>query len=148
MTDEMNAHQATPSSGDIITAAVIPNELGPDFLRRHFDGYDITVESNLYRYMEHMVPDYDGGIWNFIELSNGGGYMSWVSDKTLKIEIPSNYFSGEFSPDGASIVVMLYLLCTLAEQTEDDQIIEHYHWLRDYAVRHHPEGQKIAAAID
>lgn len=128
--------------GDENRMAFLPTYFGPR-LMMHGEGL-------VYRWMRRLSGGYNGGFWNFYELTNGGFYMA-PEVGLLQVEVAGNYFSGEMSADAAGIVATLFALGQLAEETqgmdECDTLIDCYHWLREYAGTH-AEAARIYRAID
>lgn len=121
------------------------------FLPRHFGPrLMLRGEVTIYQWMKRLCRDYGGGSWTFYDLSGGGFYMAPDMGR-MRIEVVSNYFSGEMSADAAGIVATLFALCQLAEEyveeEEGDAFARNFHCLRDYAVTH-PEAPTIIRAID
>ncbi|VXD06754.1 Antirestriction ArdB family protein [Enterobacterales bacterium 8AC] len=97
-------------------------------------------------YARQFSQDYAGGLWQLYTQSDGGFFVCPQTEKTYRIEVVSNYYQGEMSAQALGMTVSLYALCVLAE-SEHDFLIESYHRLRAFAVRH-PEWAAIGAAID
>ncbi len=133
----------TPS----ITATTVPGHLRLRTLPTRFPGLFLVFEMSVFNYMDKFVKSYNGGYWEYIELSNGGFYMSLNSDKSFNLTVDSNGFEGTMSADAASLVVNLFVYCQLANQHELDYLIEGFHALREFACLH-PEANLILAAID
>jgi hypothetical protein len=131
---------------ETIQKNIVPGHLRASTLPKKFPALYVVYESLVYRYLE-LFSSYDGGYWEFIELSNGGFYMSLRSSKPVQLYIASNGFDGEMSADAASIVVNLFAQCHLANQHELDSLIDLYHSLREYACEH-SETRQILRAID
>ena len=96
--------------------------------------------------MRRLCGDYDGGFWEFYELSNGGFYIAPENGGKMRLVWSGNYFDGEMSPDAAGIVATLYALNVFAEQAGpyfSDKYIQLYEFMRL-----HPEAEVILAAID
>jgi hypothetical protein len=51
-------------------------------LPRHFGRHMLTFEGLVYGLMRQFSPQYTGGIWAYLELSNGSFYMTPPPDKT------------------------------------------------------------------
>lgn len=130
-----------------ITTNVLPGHLRSGALPKRFPGLFLIYEMTTYNYMGKFAESYSGGYWEYINLSNGGFYMSLKSTARFRLTVDSNGFVGEMSADGASLVANLYTLCHLANQHKLDHLIQMYHALRDYAVEH-PEAGLILGAID
>jgi hypothetical protein len=107
----------------------------------------LRAEGRVYDFMGSLCADYDGGYWEYYELSNGGFYMAPKSDKRHMIEVAGNFYSGEMSADAAGIVACLFAFSELAERTRDERFIHLYWQLREYA-QEHAEFLAIRRAID
>lgn len=131
-----------------ITKTIVPDEKRLSFMPRIFGKQNmLKVEHNVYFAMAGMCESYDGGLWDFFDLSNGGGYLSLRSNERFSISVDGNGFSGEMSADAASITANLFALSLLSFETRDDTLIERFHQLRDY-VSEHPEAALIMRAVD
>jgi hypothetical protein len=130
-----------------ISSAVVPDELRinvlPRFLGRHY----LTGESLVYDWAARLCHSYNGGLWHYFTLSNGGFYMAPADSSRVHVRWHLNGYSDMMGADAFGIVVMLFALCHLAEKTLDDTIIERYHQLREFAT-HHVEAANILRAID
>jgi hypothetical protein len=130
-----------------IVPSVVPDDQRSAILPKKFPGMFLLFEANVYHYLHIFSDDYKSGYWEFVELSNGGFYMSLRSRSRYYLTISSNGYEGEMSADAASLVANLYTLCALANQHQLDYLIEMYHALREYACEH-PEADRILQAID
>ncbi len=116
-------------------------------LSRYFGARLIRFESVVYGFMRQFAPDYDGGIWQFVELSNGGFYML-PEGGTFQFAVETNGYEGVLSADAAGITVCLFAYSHLSFQDQrDDLFADHFYRLREYAIEHAEAGQ-ILAAID
>lgn len=66
----------------IITTTICPIEERLNFLPKHTGYYFMQYESMVYDYMNAACNEYNGGLWGFYTLSNGG-FLS-----RLKAKIP------------------------------------------------------------
>lgn len=130
-----------------IIARKCPDSQRKGFLFKHCGNDFIRFEQTIFATMERFNPTYDGGYWNFLNLSNGGFYMSLESDESFPITQASNYFDDVLSADALSIGIGLYVLNMLAWKTESKKYIDAYYSLRDFACEH-KESAKILAFID
>ncbi|AEC18775.1 hypothetical protein PT7_0235 [Pusillimonas sp. T7-7] len=131
----------------IITAARVCEAQRLNFLPTMFGKHFIRGEALVYHWLGQLCSQYSGGYWHFYTLSNGSFYLAPDLDHSLPIVGPDNWFDSEVSPDAAGVIATLFALCSLANETCDDAIIERYHSLRDY-ISFHPEGSLIYGAID
>jgi len=132
----------------VVTAALVADSDRLNFLPKFF-GPRLMMqgESLVFSWMDNLSEDYCGGLWNFYTLSNGGFYMAPESEAPMRVSVNGNGFDGELSADAAGIVATLFALCQLANQTQDDKLIDLYYYLREY-LDHHAEGSLIFRAID
>lgn len=136
----------SPPSSTIV-ATLVPDHLRLRFLLKHFGAHMMRAESAVYDSMRALCSTYNGGFWNFIELSNGGFYLQLQGDQKLTLSVSmGNDFSGELSRDAASITANLFALNQLTHQGLE-RFVDPYYWLRDYAAQH-PERVEIFDAID
>ena len=93
-----------------IVPTVIPAHLRGATLPRKFPGLFLIYEFLVYRYLEEFSHQYSGGYWEFVELSNGGFYMSLKCLSRYHLCVATNGFEGDMSADAASVVVNLFAL--------------------------------------
>lgn len=138
----------SPSINDFATAQKISIAHRLKALPKYFGvKHMMKAESAIFDALESMSVDYNGGYWEFYELSNGGFYMAPVSPKEFKVVCSGNYFSGTLSADAAGIVASLFAINGLVWTTQEGRFSDLYHALRDFAS-HHPEAGLILSAID
>ena len=132
---------------EIITATKVADEDRLNFWLRYVGmAKMLAFERHVYCWMRRLCPHYDGGYWEFYDLSNGGFYIAPADEKKMWLTWPGNYFNDEMSADAAGIVVTLYALNDVAEQISPT-FGEKHRQLYDY-IESHPEAQAIYAAID
>lgn len=139
----VNAEVLTKS----IQATPVPGHLRSSALPKRFPGLFLVFEMNVYDHMDKFAKLYSGGYWEFMELSNGGFYMSLRSTKSFHVEIDSNQFTGTMSADAASLVANLFTYSRLVHEHRLDYLTRGFHLLRDYASEHR-ESRLILSAID
>jgi hypothetical protein len=135
-----------------VTASLVASNRRLTFLPTYF-GPRLMMrgESLVYAWLRRLSEDYNGGFWNYYELSNGGFYLAPELTGRLCLEVDGNGYSGELSADAAGIVATLFTLGQLAADNQGtdvaDVLIDRYHFLRDFA-RDHAEAAEIFRAID
>lgn len=130
-----------------IVACLVPEKDRMDFLPGFFGARFMSYGENLvYHWMTALSRDYNGGLWNYYTLANGGFYMAPETNTEFGV-VAENYFEGKLSADAAGIVSTLYALGALAARTQIDRFTELYHLLLDYG-RQHVEWSSIRSAID
>lgn len=83
---------------------------------------------------------YNGGMWEFVVLSNGGFLMTFPHDETFTCYNASNGAEHELSAEAFSVVVNVFVSSTLSfeYQGQLDQcavLSDNYHLLRDYFLQ-------------
>ncbi len=129
-----------------VEAWPVPEHARIGTLPRHFGMHMLTVEGRIYDLLGQFCPAYDGGMWRFYELSNGGFYMSPPED-SYELIVDGNGFRGRLSSDATGITVCLFAFSHLSFEYRTDIFTHHYHWLLEDA-KDHPEAGLIFAAID
>ncbi|MGJ3445177.1 antirestriction protein [Enterobacter sp. PTB] len=161
MTDIINLNDPLPlqtqpagtGSAPALTAALVPDEQRVAFWPEHFGRIPqwIILEPTVFAWMDRFCADYNGGIWNFYTLSNGGAFMSpEADDNTDEQWSLFNTMNGngdELSSEAAGIAACLMTYSHHAMRTECDAMTGHYYRLRDYALGH-PECSAIMHIID
>lgn len=136
---------------EAITASLIPDELRIDFWPQHFGTIPqwLTLEPQIFAWMDRLCADYHGGIWNFSTLSNGGAFMApeAESDEKWALFNSMNGNGAECTGEAAGIITCLMAYSHHACRTECDAMTEHYYRLRDFAMNH-PERSTIMHLID
>jgi hypothetical protein len=137
----------TDTKDPIITARKVAVSKRLETLPRHFGRNFLAVERCIFGTMRSVCPDYDGGYWEFWELSNGGFFMAL--DKTDRYQVTeyANGFSDEVDGQTAGIIACLFVYSTLSFEPGMEHMADHFHWLRDYAAGL-PTSESIFAAID
>jgi hypothetical protein len=131
-----------------VTAQCVPEAKRLGTLPKHFGQHMLTVEGRIYDFMFQFCRDYNGGIWEFHELSNGGFYMT-PPERSYALYVHGNWFRGTLSADAAGITVCLFAFSHLSFEYEHaaDLFGRYFHRLREYAANH-PEARLIFSAID
>lgn len=137
----MTASEHTP-----IIATLVAEQDRLAFLPTLFGRLMMHVESGIYDWMRQLCPDYDGGYWEFVALSNGGGYLRSAGGPWV-LEVSGNGFRGTLSGDAAGMVVTLFALSHLSFRFPESDLGANYHRVLEFA-KQHPEAGKILAAID
>jgi hypothetical protein len=142
----MTTANLSPNTHGRVDANRVSDHARRGTLPRHFGLRLLTVEQAIYAFMGRFVSDYDGGYWEFYELSNGGFYMA-PRMAPVKFSVDSNGYAGHLSADAAGITVCLFAFGHLSFQCPSEVYSRHYYWLRDFALQH-AEAREIFAAID
>jgi hypothetical protein len=132
---------------EAVTANIVPEAKRLSFLPELFGAHLMRGEHLVYMWMDRLCEAYNGGYWEYVKLSNGGGYMSPRREGRMHIFVDGNQFDREMSTDAAGIVATMFALCQLANERQDEAIINRYYALRMFALDH-PEAHLIFRAID
>lgn len=148
MTEQLQtAPVGTPSEPGRIVATEVPFERRPQFLPKRFGPALLPCgEMLVYGWMQRLCDSYRGGLWRFVELSNGGFYMAPNLPGPFHLRVDGNGFSGELSADAAGIVASMFALNQLACDGHG-QFDDAYYLLMDFACQH-AEHRSILKAID
>lgn len=159
MTQQQNlaAQESNERNGKdeiVITAIEVKNaQARLKFLPSKLGRYCIGFENAIYNWMTRNAVAYNGGYWDFFQLSNGGFYLQ--PTKGYMLTSP-NGFMDDVSAQEAGIIVTLMMLSHFSfvtyekEHHEDcERISAYFHQLRDFIFTLPPESQtKILNAID
>ena len=107
------------------------------------------IESFVFDSASSLSEDYDGGLWDFYSLSNGGFYMAPSASEFFEV-FCANGFEERLSADAFGITACIYgysLLSFSVSPEFGDVCARHYHWLREY-LDQHVESSPILRAID
>ncbi len=150
----MSTTSTTPSkSVNAVTAKLVQTRRRMLMLPTYFPGTFMVAEGTIYSFLDRLSQDYQGGFWDFFELSNGGFYMAPKASATalkthFTISVPfGNGYEGELTCDAAGIVACIFAYTYLAETTGKDYYLDLYDNLRNFAYGH-PEAAQILRAID
>lgn len=112
------------------------------FLPRHAGADYLRFERLVYTLMEQVTSDYEGGLWDFHELSNGGFFMAPATQDRFSMSWPMNGYKGIMSAEAAGIAVCLMVLSGLSfESAAAERMTRKFYALRDYASGHAEAGQ-------
>ena len=122
------------------------------FLPKYFGSRYLLGEATLYNWANQLARDYNGGHWEFYEISNGGFFVvPPESSEKLVLSVSGNGFCDALTLEAAGIVITLFALGELIERIHGielcDQLIERHDALLDFA-HFHAESALIFAAID
>lgn len=132
----------------------VPPSKRNNALPQHFPGIYLQFEQSVFHWMGRLIPAYNGGMWEFYELENGGFYMApdIAEPQTTAISVDSNYYEGMVSWDAAGIVACLFAMSHLTfhpktTREQGELLSRKFHQLREYALTHAEAGE-IFQAID
>lgn len=139
-----------------ILRTVVPDDRRLAFMPAHWGrGFlMIKIESRIYAYAEKALPGYRGGYWDFVQCSNGAGYLR-TGDPAAIIHWQG---IGEFctadvaiTMDGACLaltaVALNHELSHLPENDTRDSLIREWDLLME-VTRQHPDADALYAILD
>jgi antirestriction protein len=127
----------------------IPENQRASFAAKLFGARFIFLESFVFDTASSLSPDYDGGLWAFNGLCNGGFDMVPTGPKEFRVQC-ANGFDGVLSAEAFGITCCLYAYSLLSFSPDEDfsaLCAEHFHRLRAYMLDH-AESAAIQRAID
>lgn len=136
-----------------VTATPVDDEDRVAFWPHHFGSIPqwMMLEPRIFAWMDRLCDDYNGGVWLFYTLSNGGAFMAPEPDEDSNEKWALfNSMNGngtQLSTEAAGIAACLMEYSHHAMRTECDAMTEHYYRLRDYALNH-AECSAIMHIID
>lgn len=135
------------SDNDNIVAELVTDEESRiNFLPSHFGSSFLKLENLVYDLAQRFSINYQGGYWHFYHLSNGAGYLAPDKQEYFDLDTP-NGFSGRVNSNIFGIIVSLYAINWLANETGEELLCEQYYSLRDFAYQG-IHRKMIHAAID
>ncbi|HNG61414.1 MAG TPA: antirestriction protein [Cellvibrionaceae bacterium] len=136
----------TNNPNQSIEKQLVPVSMRATALMRHFPSSWFNVENQVFTVMSQIAPDYCGGDWDFIELSNGAFFMA--PTRPYKIVVPFGcYFECELGAEACGLLAMMFAYGRLLEQTGDDAFLHHWSALGDF-IAHHPDKLLLNRALD
>ncbi|HAU1484589.1 TPA: antirestriction protein [Legionella pneumophila] len=134
-------------SGDrVIHKQLVLEKNRLNFFPKHVKRHVIQFENIIYYLANSMCYQYNGGYWNFYELSNGGFFIAPALKQQLEIYVDGNGFNGVVSSEALGVIVTLFSINGILGQG-DDYLIDKYYALRNFALQHE-ERDLILLAID
>ncbi|MBA8246819.1 antirestriction protein [Escherichia coli] len=138
-----------PNSPAAITVTTLPDEQRINFWPRYFGNVRqwVFLEPQVFSWLDLWSTDYQGGVWEFRTLSNGGAFLTPPDCDHYHLFNESNGNEAILSTEATGIAVSLMAWSHHACRTRSESMSEHYYRLRDYALSH-PESRSIMHLID
>lgn len=139
----------TQSVQNSVVSAVLvtDNAKRMEMLPKYFKGHYHVAESVIYSQMGYIADGYNGGFWEYYELSNGGFFMAPKGDHEYDFYIQSNGNAGRMSAEAAGITACLFAFSHMSFKPNTGHIADLYHLLKEYACEH-VEARSILWACD
>ena len=88
-----------------ITRTEVSATVRPNFFAMYFGVYEERAEKTFYAHMKSFYATYRGSPWTYYQLSNNGFYLAPnLEMERIAIEIPSNGYETNISPDAIGII--------------------------------------------
>jgi hypothetical protein len=132
-----------------ITTTIVPEASRTDVADKHFGiRFPLTIEPVVYQFASQLAAAYQGGYWEFFQISNGGFLMIPRLDETFDVTA-DNGLNGTLSAEALGITACLYAYSNLSfgEGGFAEKCAEQYHRLYEYMLTH-DQAAAIRAAID
>ncbi|MDP3818294.1 MAG: antirestriction protein [Methylotenera sp.] len=111
--------------------------------------FPVQLEPYVYSITGNIAFEYNGGYWEFYQLSNGGFYMAPSTDILYQVSCENGY-EGKLSADSLGITACLYAYSHLSFSNNPalaEICAQQYQCLREYMLEH-KEVRCILGAID
>lgn len=134
---------------NIITANPVAERKKSDHVAVLFGIRWVWVESFVFDTAGSLSSDYEGGSWEFYDLSNGGFYMVPASRQSYPV-VCDNGFEGSLTSEAFGVTCCLYAFSLLSFSPDTvfaELCATHFHRLREFALEH-AEAKAILRAID
>lgn len=139
-----------------ITATLVTENNRLKFLPTHFGNAMISAESFAFTFTEKHLEDYDGGLWDYYEVSNGAFFMAPQFDGSRNFTYADNFTDIDVESKTYGIICTLFLLSAICGEAfrqrnfaRTDQFAKKTDLLKDYvATLPQSERRKIYSAID
>lgn len=127
----------------------IPESQKAAHVGKLFGARFIYIESFVFDTAGSLSPDYEGGVWSFHGLCNGGFYMVPTDAQRFRV-LCENGFEGDLSAEAFGVTCCMYAYSLLSFSADPEFAAlcgEHFHKLRAFMLDH-PESGVIHQAID
>ncbi|MGK5032682.1 antirestriction protein [Janthinobacterium sp. MDT1-19] len=133
---------ATPVTAVLVTDAYERMECLPNVAGRRW----VWLEYTVYSMLDRMSDDYQGAYWEYYKLSNGGFYMSPLTDDSFHM-CCENIFEGDVSAKTAGLIACAMAYSHLSFFEDGDCFAEAYMLLFEYLAQQ-SDAAIIFAALD
>lgn len=129
------------SGGLKIKEILVPDEKRLSFLPSKLGNSCVAFENIVYNLAREYCKDYDGGLWRFQELTNGGFYIWPDEGCAYDVLNWSNQWSGALTAKAFGVGLSLMALSRLTQIENCPSSVYHiYHQLRDFMIEHPASG--------
>jgi hypothetical protein len=132
--------------GALINASQVPHSRRLEFLPLHFGVHLMApVQTAVFDWMERLSPACPGGLWHFMETSNGGAYLVPAWSDLFPIRNASTGYVQVVSADVAGIAATLLALTRLIWNGHHSLLLKHDQLM--YFVQQHAQHGLILNAV-
>ena len=152
----------------VVTKKVLTSAQADGVLYRRFFGAAFVLEPTIFSLASKFTkgntgadgPSYNGGMWDFVELSNGGLFMYPRMDMsavdcpnapgTLRCRWADNYSDVRLTPEGLGIAACSMAMSHLSFQAKgasQNALVEHFEKLQEF-IGQQPECGALASLLD
>ncbi len=139
-----------------LTCTRVPSTHREYFLPRLFgEQYMLTGESLVYRTSSYLFQNYNGGYWNFFNVSNGAQFMAPESSEPLILDAGENYhpFCGETVSDEvagllATSMALSNLSFVIFERKQSTYHVADKFYLLQQFIGQHDSAKLIYSVLD
>jgi len=99
------------------------------FLTALFADDFMRAELNIYLYADRYIDDYDRGVWEFVQLPDGGGFMKPKGDTCWHFSNLGNYSKLGVSAEAAGIIITALVLnhrSWMYARHDEEELCTHY----------------------
>lgn len=104
-------------------------------------------ESEVFNLAGELIKEYVHGDWDYYVLSNGGGFMAPRMSGRVTVHGLGCGFDLTTSSRAAGVIVTVFVLSRLTQQTQSKALFERFEKLMEY-VHSDPEKSAILSALD
>lgn len=138
--------QAAGGAALIVATKVEDDEARLMCLPRVAGARCVLLERTVYGILGGMCAAYEGGYWDFYELSNGGFYMAPASEQVFHLSCP-NFFEEDVCADTAGVIATAHAYSHLSFAPMGTPFARAYHLLAAY-ISQRKDAALIHAALD
>ena len=133
-----------------IKDSIVAREAMMTSIINHFGEVAPMVEHNVFSWMNFLSEDYDGRMWDYHELSNGGFYMTPPAGM-YKVHQKGTMFCEVISAQLAGIIATYFSLYSLSLRDYEDAELYYKYicLLNEYIDQLDPKSRKLVlSALD
>ena len=133
-----------------IKDSIVAHEARMTSIINNFGEVAPMVEHNVFSWMKFLSEDYDGGMWDYHELSNGGFYMTPPAGM-YKVHQKGNMFCEVISAQLAGIIATYFSIYSISLRDYEDAELYYKYicLLNEYIDQLDPKSRKLVlSALD